>query len=74
MNKKVLVLSTGFRRNGNSDRMAQEFAKGAVEAGHEVEQLCLSGQNLEFCRGCFACQKTMKCVIQDDAAVLLGSL
>ena len=39
MNKKVLVLSTGFRKGGNSDRMAQEFAKGAADAGHEVEHI-----------------------------------
>ena len=39
MSKKVLVLSTEFRKNGDSDRMAQEFAKGATEAGHEVEQV-----------------------------------
>ena len=45
MSKKVLVLSTGFRKNGNSDRMAQEFAKGAVEAGHEVEQVYLFDNN-----------------------------
>ncbi len=74
MRKQVIVLSTGFRKNGNSDRMAQEFVKGAKEAGHEVEQICLSGQRLECCRGCFACQKTMKCVIQDDVAGILQKL
>lgn len=74
MGKQVIVLSTGFRKNGNSDRMAQEFVKGAKEAGHEVEQICLSGQKLECCRGCFACQKTMKCVIQDDVADILQKM
>ncbi len=45
MSKKVLVLSTEFRKNGDSDRMAQEFAKGATEAGHEVEQVYLFDKN-----------------------------
>lgn len=74
MSKKILVLSTGFRKNGNSDRMAQEFIKGAAEAGHEVEGICLSGRKIECCRGCFVCQKTMKCVIQDDVADILSKM
>ena len=67
MSKKVLVLSTEFRKNGDSDRMAQEFAKGATEAGHEVEKVCLYDKDIAFCRGCLACQKTQRCVIRDDA-------
>ncbi len=74
MNKKVLVLSTGFRKGGNSDRIAQEFAKGAADAGHEVEHINLSGRKLECCRGCFACQKTMKCVIQDVVTDILQKM
>lgn len=66
MGKKVLVLSTGLRRNGNSHQMAQMFAKGAAEAGHEVEQICLSDKKTECCRGCQVCQKTKECVIRDD--------
>lgn len=74
MGKKVLVLSTGFRKNGNSDRMAQEFAKGAAEAGHEVEQVYLFDKKIECCRGCFACQNTKKCVIADDTADILQKM
>ena len=71
MKKAVLVVSTGFRKNGNSDRLAQEFARGAADAGHKVEHIRLSGKNMECCRGCFTCQKTMKCVIQDDVSDIL---
>ena len=36
MNKKVLVISTSMRQKGNSDQLADEFIKGAEDAGHTV--------------------------------------
>ena len=67
MSKKVLIISTSLRKNGNSDILAQSFAKGAAEAGNEVEIVSLADKKIAFCRGCFACQKTGSCVIKDDA-------
>ena len=67
MSKKILILSTSPRKNSNSDALAEEFAKGAREAGHEIEKISLIGKEIQFCRGCLACQKTMRCVIRDDA-------
>ena len=67
MSKKILILSTSPRKNSNSDALAEEFAKGAREAGHTVEKISLISKDLQFCRGCLACQKTMRCVIRDDA-------
>ena len=62
----VLVISTSLRPTSNSDALAREFARGAAVAGHSVEVVSLRGKKIEFCRGCFACQKTGKCVIKDD--------
>lgn len=67
MRKKVLILSTSPRNGSNSDALAEEFAKGAKKAGHEVEKISLTDKNIQFCRGCLVCQKTMRCVIHDDA-------
>lgn len=67
MRKKVLIVSTSPRKGGNSDTLAEEFAKGAREAGHEVEKIGLWDKTIGFCRGCLACQKTKRCVIHDDA-------
>ena len=58
MSKKVLILSTSPRRGSNSEALAQAFARGAAESGHEVELIALRDKELRFCRGCFACQKT----------------
>lgn len=71
MKKKVLILSSSFRSGSNSDALAEAFAGGARESGHEVEKICLAGKDIHFCRGCLACQKTGRCVIHDDADIIV---
>ena len=68
MKKKVLVISTSLRARSNSDALAEEFVRGCKEAGHEVSKVSLRGCDIQFCRGCLACQHTGKCVINDDMA------
>lgn len=65
--KKVIVISTSLRIGSNSDMLADKFTEGALHAGHDVEKISLSGKNISFCRGCLACQKLGRCVIDDDA-------
>lgn len=67
MSKKVLVISTSPRKNSNSDALAKEFARGAKEAGNLVEEISLIGKTINFCKGCLACTKTLRCVMHDDA-------
>ncbi len=67
MNKRLVILSTSPRKNSNSHALAESFAKGAAEAGNEVEIISLIGKQIAFCKGCFACQTTGRCVIRDDA-------
>ncbi len=70
----VLVISTSLRPTSNSDALAREFARGAAVAGHSVEVVSLREKKIEFCRGCFACQKTQKCVIKDDAPDIVAKM
>lgn len=67
MSKNVLIITTSLRVNSNSDKLAEAFAKGAGEAGNNVEVVSLKGKQIAFCRGCFACSTTGSCVIKDDA-------
>ncbi len=67
MSKKVLIISTSLRNNANSEILAKETARGAKDAGNEVEFLSLKDKNIQFCKGCLACQKLGHCVINDDA-------
>ena len=74
MSKKVLVISASLRPNSNSDVLARQFARGAREAGHQVELLSLRGKELRFCNGCMACLKAPRCVIQDDANAIVEKM
>ena len=65
--KRVIVISTSLRRGSNSDMLADQFVLGAKAAGHDVEKISLVGKSICFCRGCLACQKLGRCVIDDDA-------
>ena len=65
---KVLIISTSLRGNSNSEYLAHECEKGAIDAGNEVEFLTLKGKNIGYCIGCLACQRTGRCVLRDDAA------
>ena len=71
MKKKVVILSTSPRRNSNSEALADAFARGAAEAGNDVEIIRMREKNIRFCLGCFACQRTGKCVINDDMAEIV---
>ena len=45
MSKKVLIISSSPRKGGNSETLAAAFAKGAQEAGHQVETVFAGGVN-----------------------------
>lgn len=74
MSKQVFILSTSPRKAGNSAALAEQFAAGAREAGHQVERISLSGKSIGFCRGCLACQQTHQCVIRDDMDGILEKM
>lgn len=74
MSKKVLILSASPRKQGNSDMLCDEFARGARAAGHEVEKVRIAEKNIGYCRGCYACKDTGICAIKDDMAELLQKM
>ena len=69
--KKVLIISTSLRGGSNSEILAKECERGAVEAGHEVELISLKGKEIKYCIGCLACQSKGSCVITDDVAEIM---
>ncbi len=72
--KKVLVISTSLRGTSNSHELAKAFAKGAEEAGNQVELITLHHKEIKFCIGCLKCQETGKCVISDDVPEIMAKL
>ena len=74
MKKKVLIISSSPRKGGNSETLAASFARGAQEAGHLVETVYLREKQIGFCKGCFACLKLGRCVINDDAVDIVARM
>ena len=73
--KKVLILSGSPRKGGNSDTLCDEFMRGAVEAGNEVEKIRVSDYKIGYCTGCYYCQKSGGvCAIKDDMNELLQKM
>ena len=63
--KKILIIQGGGRPNGNTDQLVKAFAKGAVDAGHEVEIISLIKNEVKGCLGCNACRYGKPCVQKD---------
>lgn len=55
MSKRILILTGSPRRGGNSDLMADAFAKGASEAGNSVVQFNTAHKHIQGCRACDNC-------------------
>lgn len=72
--KKVLIISTSPRLDGNSHALAEAFGRGAREAGNDVEIVSLHDKELKFCRGCLACVSTHRCAIHDDAPAITAKM
>jgi len=69
--KNVLIINSTYRKGGNSEVLAEQFKKGAEEAGNTVNEISLRDIDLKFCIGCLSCQKTGKCVLHDSMNELL---
>lgn len=74
MTKKVLILSASPRQNGNSEVLCDQFAKGAREAGHQVEKISVCKSDIRYCTGCGVCNSTHKCVQKDDMEKILDKM
>jgi NAD(P)H-dependent FMN reductase len=74
MGKKVFIVSSTMRKGGNSEILADQFEKGALEGGNEVKRINLRDINLKFCVGCLYCQSHDRCVLNDDINGLLSDV
>ena len=75
MCKKVLILSGSPRKNGNSDILCDSFMKGALEAGHDVEKIFITSKKIDYCSGCYYCQRNKgECAKKDDMTEILEKI
>lgn len=75
MSKKVLILSGSPRKGGNSDVLCDEFARGALEAGNEVEKIRVATKKVVPCAACYYCRDHGgACCFKDDMADILQKM
>ena len=72
--KKVLIISSSPRKKGNSQKLCEEFKKGAEESGNYVELIRLSEKKIGYCKACDFCIKNNStCMLKDDMDKILES-
>ena len=63
--KKILVILGGGRPRGNTRQLVDAFARGATDAGHEVEIISLNKVQVNGCLCCNACRYGKPCIQKD---------
>ena len=63
---RIVVLEGSPNKKGSSNLLADEFIRGAEEAGHTVEIIDAAHADLHPCIGCVRCGYEGPCVQKDD--------
>jgi multimeric flavodoxin WrbA len=74
MNKKILILSSSPRKNGNSEILCNQFLLGAKEVGYDTEKIRFSEKKINYCTGCSSCLSKKRCSQQDDMNEILEKM
>lgn len=75
MSKKILIISSSLSGVSNTQKLCEQFKKGAEEAGNTVELLSLKQKKINFCLGCNTCQRNGgTCVYKDDMPSILEKM
>lgn len=71
---KIFVITGSPHKYGTSALLADQFIKGAMEAGHSVERFDVAFANLHPCLGCDKCMMSGPCIQKDDMQEVLKRL
>ena len=75
MSKRIVVISASPRKGGNTDLLCDEFVRGAVESGNDVEKINLRGKRIGFCTACYHCKDGRgECCIKDDVPEIISKM
>ena len=72
--KKIIAINAGPRKGWNTDKLINATAKGAQDAGYEIEYVDLFKiEKYTGCISCFGCKQAAtygKCVCKDGPVFL----
>ena len=63
---KIIILEGSPNVHGSSNMLAEEFVRGAKEAGHEVTVIDTAHADIHPCTGCVNCGYEGPCSQHDD--------
>ncbi|GAK36599.1 MULTISPECIES: flavodoxin family protein [Bacteroides] len=66
--KRIVVITSSPHKDGNSNKLAEAFIKGATSAGHQVSRFDASSKEIKPCIGCNNCfsKEDCACISKDD--------
>lgn len=71
---KVLAFNGSPRKGGNTEMLLAAILDGMIEAGGEPEVIRLCDLSIQPCIGCGGCDKTGRCVLEDDMTPLYDKI
>ena len=71
---KIVVLTGSPQKHGSSNLLAEQFIKGAKEAGNSVSVIDAAHVNVKPCTGCIHCGYGGPCAQRDDMGSESGAM
>ncbi len=63
---KIVILKGSPNKHGSSNMLADNFIKGAKEAGHTITEIDAAHSDISPCIGCVHCGYEGECALSDD--------
>ena len=63
---KIVMLAGSPHKNGTTAALAEQFQRGAAEAGHEVYRFDAAFRSVHPCVACDTCRRTGTCAFSGD--------
>ena len=71
---KIVAFQGSPRPNGNTDVLLEAALKPIREAGNEITLFKLNFMRIKPCQDCGSCEKSGKCIIDDDMAEIYSAI
>ncbi|MBV1757290.1 MAG: flavodoxin family protein [Dethiosulfatibacter sp.] len=72
---KIVMLTGSPHKEGTTDLLASEYARGAIEIGHEVIRFDTAHMDIHPCIGCDYCRNNDgECIYKDDMKMISDEL
>ena len=71
---RIVILMGSPNKNGSTSLLAEEFTRGAREAGHNVERINAAHADVHPCTGCIHCGYEGPCVQKDGVDAIRAKI